>query len=114
MAMIDRPDDQIVGQMSLDDLFQPTDRLFAVSRIFARARKDMSLADFIFYHSGPNFLTLSSLLHYHRYLSFCVFNSENECGLYGQKDSGKNRRGQLRSGSYERRSVSGYWRSSEA
>lgn len=45
MAVIDRPDDQIEGQMSLDDLFQPTDRLFAVSRIFARARKDMSLAE---------------------------------------------------------------------
>lgn len=45
MAIIDRPDDQIEGQMSLDDLFQPTDRLFAVSRIFARARKDMSLAE---------------------------------------------------------------------
>ena len=45
MAMIDRPDDQIEGQMSLDDLFQPTDRLFAVSRIFARARKGMNLAE---------------------------------------------------------------------
>jgi hypothetical protein len=31
--------------MSLDDLFQPTDRLFAVSRIFARARKGMNLAE---------------------------------------------------------------------
>lgn len=45
MAMIDRPDDQIEGQMSLDDIFQPTDRLFAVSRIFARARKGMNLAE---------------------------------------------------------------------
>lgn len=45
MAMIDRPDDQIEGQMSLDDLFQPTDRLFAVSRVFARARKGMNLAE---------------------------------------------------------------------
>ena len=45
MAVIDRPDDQIEGQMSLDDIFQPTDRLFAVSRIFARARKDMTLAE---------------------------------------------------------------------
>lgn len=45
MAVIDRPDDQIDGQMSLDDIFQPTDRLFAVSRIFARARKDMTLAE---------------------------------------------------------------------
>ena len=45
MAIIDRPDDQIDGQMSLDDIFQPTDRLFAVSRIFARARKDMTLAE---------------------------------------------------------------------
>ena len=27
------------GQMTIEDLFQPPERLFAVSRIFARARK---------------------------------------------------------------------------
>ena len=39
----DKFDDQIDGQMSLSDLFSPPERLFAVSRIFARARKEMSL-----------------------------------------------------------------------
>lgn len=38
-------DDQIEGQMSLEDLFKPPKRLFAVSRIFARARKSMNLAE---------------------------------------------------------------------
>lgn len=38
-------DNQIEGQMSLDDLYQPEERLVAVSKIFARARKDMSLAE---------------------------------------------------------------------
>ena len=38
-------DDQIEGQMSIEDIFEPPQRLFAVSRIFARARKDMSLAE---------------------------------------------------------------------
>ena len=33
------------GQMTIEDLFQPPERLFAVSRIFARARKEMSLAE---------------------------------------------------------------------
>lgn len=41
----DRPDNQIDGQMSIEDLFEPPERLFAVSRIFARARKEMSLAE---------------------------------------------------------------------
>lgn len=43
--MKDRFDDQIEGQMSLSDLYDPPERLFAVSRIFARARKEMSLAE---------------------------------------------------------------------
>lgn len=38
-------DNQIEGQMSLSDLFEPPERLFAVSNIFARARKHMSLAE---------------------------------------------------------------------
>lgn len=42
---MDEFDDQIDGQMSFEDLFQPPERLIAVSRIFARARKEMSLAE---------------------------------------------------------------------
>ena len=42
---MDSFDDQIDGQMSIADLFEPPEKLFAVSRIFARARKDMSLAE---------------------------------------------------------------------
>lgn len=38
-------DNQIEGQMTIADLFEPPERLFAVSRIFARARKEMSLAE---------------------------------------------------------------------
>ncbi len=38
-------DDQLEGQMTIADLFDPPERLFAVSRIFARARKEMSLAE---------------------------------------------------------------------
>lgn len=38
-------DGQIDGQMDISDLFTPPERLFAVSRIFARARKDMNLAE---------------------------------------------------------------------
>ncbi len=41
----DKFDDQIDGQMSLNDLFSPPERLFAVSRVFARARKNMNLAE---------------------------------------------------------------------
>lgn len=36
-------DNQIDGQMSITDLYEPPERLFAVSRIFARARKNMTL-----------------------------------------------------------------------
>ena len=43
--MRDSFDSQIEGQMSIADLFEPPERLFAVSRIFARARKEMSLAE---------------------------------------------------------------------
>ena len=38
-------DNQIDGQMTISDLFEPPEKLFAVSRIFARARKEMSLAE---------------------------------------------------------------------
>lgn len=38
-------DDEIEGQMTIADLFEPPERLVAVSKIFARARKQMSLAE---------------------------------------------------------------------
>ena len=41
----DEFDDQIEGQMTIEDLFQPPEKLFAVHRIFARARKSMTLAE---------------------------------------------------------------------
>ncbi len=41
----DTLDNQINGQMTIADLYEPPERLFAVSRIFARARKEMSLAE---------------------------------------------------------------------
>lgn len=41
----DNLDSQIEGQMTIADLYKPPERLFAVSRIFARARKSMSLAE---------------------------------------------------------------------
>ena len=41
----DQFDDQIEGQMTIYDLFEPPERLFAVSRIFARARKYMTLSE---------------------------------------------------------------------
>lgn len=36
---------QTEGQMSIEDLFEPPEKLLAVSRIFARARKQMSLEE---------------------------------------------------------------------
>lgn len=42
---MDQLDNQLSGQMTINDLFKPPERLFAVSRIFARARKNMSLAE---------------------------------------------------------------------
>ena len=41
----DKLDNQLEGQMTIADLYDPPERLFAVARIFARARKDMSLAE---------------------------------------------------------------------
>lgn len=38
-------DNQIEGQMSVEDLFSPPERMVAVSNIFARARKEMNLAE---------------------------------------------------------------------
>lgn len=41
----DQLDNQTEGQISIADLYDPPERLCAVSRIFARARKNMSLAE---------------------------------------------------------------------
>lgn len=45
MGIKDSFDLEIEGQMSIDDLYDPSEKLIAVSRIFARARKYMSLAE---------------------------------------------------------------------
>lgn len=45
MSKYDQSDVQVNGQLTLDSLIQPPERLIAVSRIFARAKKDMSLAE---------------------------------------------------------------------
>lgn len=45
MKKNDNFDTQVEGQMTIADLYEPPERLFAISRIFARARKDMSLAE---------------------------------------------------------------------
>ncbi len=36
-------DDEVRGQMSFNDLYEPPERTFAISRVFARAHKNMSL-----------------------------------------------------------------------
>ena len=41
----DKFDNQIEGQMTIEDLYSPPDKLVAVSRVFASARKEMSLAE---------------------------------------------------------------------
>lgn len=38
-------DDDMKGQLTIEDIFSPPERMIAVSNIFARARKDMSLAE---------------------------------------------------------------------
>ena len=45
MSRYDKSDIEIEGQMSIYDIFQPPERLIAVSKIFARAKKEMSLAE---------------------------------------------------------------------
>ena len=45
MGRFDKPDTQIDGQMTIDDLLNAPERLVAVSNIFARARKNMSLPE---------------------------------------------------------------------
>ena len=45
MRNTDEFDTQIDGQMSIVDLYEPPERLFAVHRIFAKARKEMNLAE---------------------------------------------------------------------
>lgn len=38
-------DDEMKGQLSIEDLYSPPERMIAVSNIFARARKEMSLVE---------------------------------------------------------------------
>ena len=45
MGSRDRTDLDMNGQFSIYDQFKPPERLFAVSRIFARARKEMNLTE---------------------------------------------------------------------
>ena len=45
MGKYDDFDGEIEGQLTIDDLLSPPEKLIAVSRIFARARKEMSLAE---------------------------------------------------------------------
>ena len=45
MGKYDEPDNQIEGQLSLENYEEASDGLFAVSRVFARARKDMTLSE---------------------------------------------------------------------
>lgn len=45
MSKYDKGDSQIDGQMSLEHLYEPEAKLFGVHRIFARARKEMSLSE---------------------------------------------------------------------
>ena len=45
MGRKDNFDVEMEGQMTIDDLFSPPEKMIAVSNIFARARKQMSLAE---------------------------------------------------------------------
>ena len=45
MRNTDEFDGQIDGQLSIADLYEPPERLFAIHRIFAQARRDMSLSE---------------------------------------------------------------------
>lgn len=45
MSIYDKPDNQIDGQMTIEDLYNSPEQLFAVSRVFARARKEMNLIE---------------------------------------------------------------------
>lgn len=45
MGKFDDFDGGVEGQLTIEDLFTPPEKLIAVSRVFARARKEMSLAE---------------------------------------------------------------------
>ena len=45
MGRFDRPDTEIDGQMTLETWLNPEERLIAVSKVFAKARKQMTLAE---------------------------------------------------------------------
>lgn len=45
MGRFDEPDLQVEGQMTIENMYAPNSGLFAVARIFARAKKKMSLGE---------------------------------------------------------------------
>ena len=45
MGRFDEPDLQVEGQMTIENMYEPNSSLFAVARIFARAKKNMSLGE---------------------------------------------------------------------
>lgn len=45
MGKFDEPDLQVEGQMTIENIYAPNSGLFAVARIFARAKKKMSLGE---------------------------------------------------------------------
>lgn len=45
MGKYDEPDNQIAGQLTLENYEEVSSGIFAVSRVFARARKDMTLSE---------------------------------------------------------------------
>lgn len=45
MRRNDRFDGDMEGQLTIENIFEPPERLFAISKIFARAKRDMSLAE---------------------------------------------------------------------
>ena len=45
MSKYDTPDNQVSGQMDIESYMEPYDKLIAVHRILARAKKNMSLAE---------------------------------------------------------------------
>lgn len=45
MGRFDEPDLQVEGQMTIENMYDPNSSLFAVARIFARAKKEMTLGE---------------------------------------------------------------------
>ena len=45
MSIYDKPDSQVDGQITIEQCLKPEERLIAVSRVFARARKEMTISE---------------------------------------------------------------------